>query len=590
MAEQNLDYLKLSTEGIKMVLNNDWQKAEELFSAHKDVSVQMSAGNSFVCFLQALMTFEEDKLDVAKAALAETVAHCKNNSSNLKLHRVSSKERLSAEERLLREVIATDCLLYQAGLVIINQDITSYIKGGWYLRQAWRSYKRLYNEILALRDEDDPFVMERESSTDPVETPSTTESMPPTPEDYRDMELEFGWRNSLSNLSDLSRSSKDRLLAAVCFGYGSFQLFISLCPPKVLRLIHFLGFEGDKDLGLKCLDFTSQTDGMMAPLATLVLVYYHSVVRPFFALDGPNLCAGILEANRILERASVDYPDSALFLYFRSRVQILEGKTDEALDTCRWALAMSTRQRETQHVCLYEIGRLSMMKLHWEEAAGSFHRLRKESRWARSYYAYLAALSYGSLGDTEKTSQLFIDVPKLVKLKNNQLETFVSKRASRFLVNIPTENQMLVLTLEMLYIWTLIPNCSKNDLQTMLKACREERNVTFRPLCCMIEGVIYKELNDFYLAEKSLKKAMDLYDSDRSVDTHIAAFACFELGMLKGQMGSFQESRQYFLHIKTHYKNYDFEPRLSVKVSAALKRMAEEEVEQSGGNSACAIQ
>lgn len=177
-------------------------------------------------------------------------------------------QQLSAEERLLREVIATDCLLYQAGLVIIHQDITSYIKGGWYLRQAWRSYKRLYNEILALRDEDDPFIMERESSTDPVESPSVAESVPTTPEDFRDMELEFGWRLSLSNLSDLSRSSKDRLLAAVCFGYGSFQLFISLCPPKVLRLIHFLGFEGDKELGLKCLDFTSQTDGMMAPLAT----------------------------------------------------------------------------------------------------------------------------------------------------------------------------------------------------------------------------------------------------------------------------------------------------------------------------------
>lgn len=590
MAEHNLDYVKLSTEGIKMVLNNDWQKAEELFSAHKDVSVQMAAGNSFVCFLQALMTFEEDKLEVAKAALAETVAHCKSSSSNFKLRRVSSKEQLSAEERLLREVIATDCLLYQAGLVIIHQDITSYIKGGWYLRQAWRSYKRLYNEILALRDEDDPFIMDRESSSDPVESPSVAESVPTTPEDFRDMELEFGWRLSRSNLSDLSRSSKDRLLAAVCFGYGSFQLFISLCPPKVLRLIHFLGFEGDKELGLKCLDFTSQTDGMMAPLATLVLVYYHSVIRPFFALDGPNLCAGITEANRILERANVDYPDSALFLYFRSRVQILEGKTDEALDTCRWALAMSTRQRETQHVCLYEIGRLSMMKLEWQEAAGCFHRLRKESRWARCYYAYLAGLSYGCLGDMDKTSQLFIDVPKLVKLKNNQLEMFVNKRATHFLVNIPTGNQMLILTLEMLYIWTMIPNCSKTDLQTMLKACREERSAAFRPLCCLIEGVIYKELNDFYSAEKSLKKAMDLYDYDRSVDTHIAACACFELGMLKGQMGNFHESRQYFLHIKTHYKNYDFDSRLTVKVSAALKRMAEEEVEQSGGNSACTIQ
>lgn len=39
---------------------------------------------------------------------------------------------------------------------------------------------------------------------------------------------------------------------------------------------------------------------------------------------------GISEANQILNRADVEYPDSALFLYFRSRVFILEvGRTFE---------------------------------------------------------------------------------------------------------------------------------------------------------------------------------------------------------------------------------------------------------------------
>ena len=33
-----------------------------------------------------------------------------------------------------------------------------------------------------------------------------------------------------------------------------------------------------------------------------------------------------------------------------------QAKTDEALVTCRKALAMSENQRETQHICLYEIG------------------------------------------------------------------------------------------------------------------------------------------------------------------------------------------------------------------------------------------
>lgn len=565
-----------------MVLNNDWAKAEELFRSHKDVSVLMSAGNSFVSFLQAIMTFEEDKMELAKAALAETMLYCKGKISGSK-HRKSSRRVVTVEECFMCEVVATDCLLYQAGLIVVNQDVTSYIKGGWYLRQAWRSYRRLYLRLQPVGDGNEHFFGGREPSADPF-----PDSMP---EEFQNLDLVFESQKSpRSDVSELSSGSRGRLLAAVCFGYGSFQLFIALCPPKLLRLIHFLGFEGDQEEGLRCLEFTSQTDGMMAPLATLVLVYYHSVVRPFFALDGYRLSAGIADANQILVRADVYYPDSALFLYFRSRVFILEGKTEEALLTCRKALMMSSNQRETQHVCLYEIGRLCMMKLHWKEASSSFHRLRTESRWAKCYYAYLAALSYGCAGDTDRSIQLFADVPKLAKLKNNQLENFVSHRACSFSAQIPSRNQMVVLVLELLYIWTSLPSCSSSNLNEMLRVCKDEVQESFRPMCCLIEGAIHKELDAFDLAEKSLKKSMDLYETERDVDTHIAAFACFELGMLKSQQRNFHESKQYFEYIKTHYKNFNFEPRLSVKVSAALKRIADEEASENQNDRSCVVQ
>jgi len=123
------------------------------------------------------------------------------------------------------------------------------------------------------------------------------------------------------------------------------------------------------------------------------------------------LVAGVEEASRVLECAEKEYPDSALFLYFKSRIlrlqvstfvintvhtdcsesfvvdlfcwsfdsklstsfstlMLLVGRqplvlylcvcwqcdTEGSLATCRRALAMSENQRETQHICLYEIG------------------------------------------------------------------------------------------------------------------------------------------------------------------------------------------------------------------------------------------
>jgi len=59
-----------------------------------------------------------------------------------------------------------------------------------------------------------------------------------------------------------------RLMSAVSFGYGIFQLCISLLPPSLLKLIHFLGFEGDRQVGIAALMFARQGHDMRAPLAT----------------------------------------------------------------------------------------------------------------------------------------------------------------------------------------------------------------------------------------------------------------------------------------------------------------------------------
>lgn len=56
----------------------------------------------------------------------------------------------------------------------------------------------------------------------------------------------------------------------------------------------------------------------------LALLWYHTVVLPFFALEGSDTHAGLMEAKAILQRKSVVYPNSSLFMFFKGRVQRLE--------------------------------------------------------------------------------------------------------------------------------------------------------------------------------------------------------------------------------------------------------------------------
>lgn len=60
---------------------------------------------------------------------------------------------------------------------------------------------------------------------------------------------------------------------------------------------------------------------------SLALLWYHTVVQPFFALDGADTEAGLEEAKSILKQREAIYPNSSLFMFFKGRVQRLEVNT-----------------------------------------------------------------------------------------------------------------------------------------------------------------------------------------------------------------------------------------------------------------------
>ncbi|CAG5134205.1 unnamed protein product, partial [Candidula unifasciata] len=289
--ESCFDDVEMAATGINMLLNNGFQEAFALFDKYKNESPLMHSGYSFVFFMQALMSYEEEKLGEAQRVLQETEKHCSTQDGFVKSFRrkFSKKKNVKAalriEERITNQVIVADCLLYQAVLVFTNQDISSYVKGGWLLRKAWKIYERLHKEVTSLMDSLVQGKVSRISK-------SFSSSVDPEPADAM-AEISGIDHAAVNGVIDdcgegLSADVLTRLLGAVNFGYGTFQLCLSMVPPRILKLIEFLGFEGDREVGLSCLAFTSHTKDMKAPLATLALLWYHTVLRPFFALDGAN--------------------------------------------------------------------------------------------------------------------------------------------------------------------------------------------------------------------------------------------------------------------------------------------------------------
>jgi hypothetical protein len=56
----------------------------------------------------------------------------------------------------------------------------------------------------------------------------------------------------------------------------------------------------------------------------LALLWYHTIVRPFFALDGSNVQAGVEAAQSLITESQNEFGQSALFLFFKGRVERLK--------------------------------------------------------------------------------------------------------------------------------------------------------------------------------------------------------------------------------------------------------------------------
>lgn len=91
---------------------------------------------------------------------------------------------------------------------------------------------------------------------------------------------------------EISEEDKNTLNASLSFGYGLIQVAFSIVPTALLKVCEMFGFQANREVGLDALKISSHSGDMKAPIARLTLLWYHTVVRPFCALDGNNIERG----------------------------------------------------------------------------------------------------------------------------------------------------------------------------------------------------------------------------------------------------------------------------------------------------------
>lgn len=101
---------------------------------------------------RAVMSFDEEAMDLAYKCLESTESFCEAGNKKFSLFGNSSlkSEPLTAHEKLYRRAIVADCILFEAILVFLKQGLTSYVKGGYLLRKAYKMFQKIFQETEQL--------------------------------------------------------------------------------------------------------------------------------------------------------------------------------------------------------------------------------------------------------------------------------------------------------------------------------------------------------------------------------------------------------------------------------------------------------
>ncbi|XP_019749069.1 tetratricopeptide repeat protein 39A isoform X2 [Hippocampus comes] len=525
-------------EALDLFLNNHFNESMERLRSKVDESMYHALIYATVLEMQAMMTFQHDDICDAGATMKSAQDLCqrfRRKSPNLGK---STGEPLT-EEQLHAEVCYAECQLQRAALTFLqDENMVSFIKGGIKVRNSYLIYKELHSYV--------------------------------------------------KSQSCLKGPSHTHLEGGISFGIGAFNLTLSLFPPRILKLLEFAGFSGDKDYGLSLLDDGATAPNLRSMLCVLLLLCYYTFLT-FILGTGEGHVA---EAERLLKIFRLRYPRGAIFLFFAGRAEEMKGNIDEAVALFEDGCKAQQAWKQFHHMCYWELMWCFTYKRAWKMAYFYADLLSKESRWSKAMYIYMKAAYLSMLPREEERPfgedevDLFRQVPlfkQKIAGKSPPTEKFAIRKARRYKAHCPV--RLSVPVLEMMYMWngfSMIknrPELTEGIIQTLVEAERtllespeNEYSLDDRCVVHLLKGMCLKNQGLLQGAEECFHKVCSSEKKLR-FDHYLIPNSMVELSLLFIERGRRDEAIKLLHKAKNNYKEYSMESRTQFRIHAALAKL-----------------
>ncbi|KAJ8376480.1 hypothetical protein SKAU_G00070600 [Synaphobranchus kaupii] len=527
---------------LDLFLQNEFEEALSRLRCRTKDSMYHALTYATILEMRAMMTFDPEDILAAGNTMKDAQAVCQRFRKKSSFNSLISRN--FTEEELHAEVCYAECLLQRAALTFLqDENMISFIKGGIKVRNSYQTYKELHTV--------------------------------------------------LQSASYVHGDNHCHFEGGVNLGVGAFNLMLSMLPTRILRLLEFVGFSGNKDFGLEQLQEGCVTHTFRAFLCNMLLLCYHTFMS-FILGTGEG---DVEDAEKLLKPYLKQYPKGAIFLFFAGRIEEIKGNLDAAIGRFEECCEAQQHWKQFHHMCYWELMWCFTYKRHWKMAYFYADLLSKENTWSKATYSYMKGAYLSMLsreecqpfGETEVA--LFRQVPGLkqkIAGKSLPTEKFAIRKARRYFADNPLP--LPVPPLEMMYIWNGYTVIGKHrDLtEGMLKTLDEaqkkldqnpktEFSIDDQCLVSLLKGLCLKHLGHREEAEHYFTLIV-CNETQIKYDHYLVPNALLEHGLLCLEQGRHDEAVSLLEAAKHNYKNYSMESRTHFRIQAALhKAQATEE-------------
>ncbi|OWR46383.1 Tetratricopeptide repeat protein 39B [Danaus plexippus plexippus] len=535
---------------LQLFFNNNLDGAISIMTPWKDVSLYHAHGAAIFEFIPAMLTLDPVQIQKANDALRHTFELCSQHRRNYNfvqsIGAIIRRPNYATytEEEAHAELIHAEAVMLQACIgALENEDVAGLVKASFRIKSSFNSYKQCA-KILSRKE----------------------------------------WE---------SAECKAHFESGVRLGLATFDVMISLLPPRLITLLEFIGFSANKEKGIEDLKMEAKSPGLRSVLCSLTLLIYYLVIGHFAAIV-PDYFA----TEQMISRGLARYPNSVWFTMFKARMLLLRGMINEAVESYQMATHTENLWPQLKHLCYWEMIWAYGIMMEWSQAAWYASRLGVESKWSRTIYMYTEAAMHLERGDgltTDQRRHCELLLRKATSYKQRvmgrslPMEKFVIRRCERWL----RRGYLTLPGVELMCLWNMFPSLAAephyadrmlkhieklcDEVETTLRSRRSDSS-SDTPDYDKEDLAVVKYLNGSLLAAMSLPRLalrhleVVLTMKDEIKDgTHLVPFTAVEIAMCHYALGDSYQAVDILHDARKKYAGYLLEARLQFRIHSKLE-------------------